>query len=333
MDPFEVVDLGATGRTFFRLGLGTAPLGGFQHPVDDMVAESVVAAAYDRGIRFFDTAPYYGHGKAETIVGKALGRVERDEYVLASKVGYLLRRGAAPHATPPLKAKSDYEKLFPIYDFSRHGIRRSYEESLARLGLDRIDILHIHDPEEFLDQAIHEAFEELAVMRSEGLISAISAGSNSATALNTLVRACSFDCILLANEYTLLNQSAQEELLPYCLANNISVIAGAVFQGGMLANPSTGASYSAYPQPESALETAREMDRICLAHGVSLGTAAIQFPLGHPAVKSVIVGARSVAELDEDIAMFRAKVPNDLWADMKEAGLLPRDVPVPDREY
>ena len=329
MDPFEVVDLGATGKSFFRFGLGTAPLGGFQHPVDDVVAEGVVEAAYDRGIRFFDTAPYYGHGKSETIVGKVLGRVVRDEYVLASKVGYLLRRGAAPHATPPLRARSEYERLFPIYDFSRQGVRRSYEESLARLGLDRIDILHIHDPEEFLDQVVHEAFEELAVMRSEGLISAISAGSNSAKALNTLVRSCSFDCILLANEYTLLNQSALEELLPYCLDNNISVIAGAVFQGGMLANPGTGASYSAYPQPESALATAREMDRICGAHGVPLGTAAIQFPLGHPAVKSVIVGARSVAELDQDLEMFSADVPNGLWEDMREAGLLPKNVPTP----
>jgi D-threo-aldose 1-dehydrogenase len=329
MDPFEAVDLGGTGKSFFRLGLGTAPLGGFQHPVDDREAESVVEAAYARGIRFFDTAAYYGHGKAEKIVGKVLGRVDPDSYVLASKVGYLLRRGAAPHAMEPLSARSEYEKLFPIYDFSREGVRRSYEESLARLGLERIDILHIHDPEEFLDQAIHEAFEELAVMRSEGLISAISAGSNSAEALNTLVRACSFDCILLANEYTLLNQSALDELLPYCLERNVTVIAGAVFQGGMLANPKTGFSYSAYPQPESALAKARELDRICSAHGVSLGTAAIQFPLGHPAVKSVIVGARSVAELDQDIEMFRADIPSGLWEDVKAAGLLAKDVPTP----
>ena len=328
-DPFEAVPLGTTGKVLYRLGLGTAPLGGFHHPVAEDDARDVLSAAYRLGIRFYDTAPYYGHGRSERLVGEVLRQYDRDGYVLASKVGYLLRRGAAPHARPPLVASSDYERLFPIYDFSREGVRRSYEESMARLGLGRIDILHIHDAEEFLDQALAEAFQELAVMRSDGMIGAISAGSNSAGALLTLVRGAAFDCVMLANEYTLLNQTALSELLPLCSETNVSVIAAAVFHGGLLANPTTGETYSAWPLPETAYLKAKRLDNLCRDHGVPLAAAAVQFPFGHPAVKSVVIGARSVAELEHDVELFSTKVPSSLWDDMKATGLLSEDVPTP----
>ena len=331
MDLGARVKIGRTSLHVPRLGLGTAPLGGFAAPVDPAEAENVISAAYQDGVRFFDTAPLYGHGRVEVMLGRFLRGRPRDSFVLATKAGYLLRRGAAPHTLQWDPNYDSYRRLYPIYDFSLEGIRRSHTESLQRLGLEAVDIVHVHDCEEFLDQALRESFPALASLRDEGAIRAVSAGVNSASALARIVQEADVDCVLAANTYTLLDQSALDEVLPTCEARGISVVVGGVFNGGVLANVSCGASYSAFPPPPGALDRARAMDSVCRAHDVPLVAAAVQFPFGHPAVASVILGVRSVAELDDDVRMFREPIPPKLWSDLKREGLLPPHVPTPDQ--
>jgi D-threo-aldose 1-dehydrogenase len=329
VDPTARATIGKTGLEVTRLGLGTAPLGGFTAPIATAGGERIIAAAYEEGIRFFDTAPFYGHGRVEEMVGRVLGSHPRGSYALASKVGYLLRRGAAPHTLQWDPSFDRYRKLYPIYDYSAEGVRRSHAESLARLGLDAIDILHVHDCEEFIDQALREAFPALAALRAEGAIKAVSTGLNDATVLARVAREADVDCVLLANTYSLLDQTALLDALPTCARRGISVIVGGVFNGGVLANPQSGASYSAFPPPPGALERARAVEAVCRAHGVPLVAAAIQFPLGHPTVASVIIGARTVAELENNVRMFRHPIPASLWSDLRAEGLILPEAPVP----
>ena len=331
MDPAARVEVGRTGLWITRLGLGTAPLGGFTAPVPEAEGVRIVTAAYDNGVRFFDTAPFYGHGRVEEMLGRLLRGWPRGSFSIATKVGYLLRRGAAPHTMQWNPGDDGYKRLYPIYDFSADGIRRSHIESLQRLGLDAVDIVHVHDCGEFLEEALREAFPALAALRDEGRIRAVSAGVNEAPVLARIAKEADVDCLLLANTYSLLDQSSLNDVLPTCLARGISVIVGGVFNGGILANPETGVSYSAFPPPAGALERARAIDAVCRSHAVPLVAAAMQFPFGHKAVAAVIVGARSVEELEEDIRMFRQPIPVALWNDLKAAGLLGARVPTPER--
>ena len=312
-----------------RLGLGTAPLGGFTAPVREADAERIVAAAYRSGVRFFDTAPFYGHGRVEELLGRTFRQWPRESFALATKAGYLLRRGAAPHTTQWSPTDDRYRRLYPIYDFSAEGICRSHDESLRRLGMRSVDIVHVHDCEEFVDEALATAFPALAALRDSGRIRAVSAGINDAAVLTRIAREADVDCVLLANTYSLLDQSALSELLPACAGRGISVIVGGVFSGGPLANPSTGEAYSAFPPPAGWRERAMVIAEVCRQHDVPLVAAAIQFPLAHPSVASVIVGARSVAEIEEDIRMFRHPIPRGFWTDLKERGLIAQDTPIP----
>jgi D-threo-aldose 1-dehydrogenase len=329
LDPTSLAEIGRTGLRVTRLGLGTAPLGGFSHPVAEQEAERVVEAAWRHGLRPFDTAPFYGHGRSEEIVGRVLRRFPRDCYVLATKVGYLLRRGAAPHTLQFSPDDSPYRRLHAIFDFGADGVRRSHQESLKRLGLDRVDTLHIQDCDDDVEAALADAFPALAELRAQGMIRAVSAGVNDAKVLVRLAQAAAFDCFLAAGTYTLLDQSALAELLPLCERKGISIVAAGVFNGGILASPATGASYSAFSPPPGAMERAAALDQVCRSHGVPLLAAALQFPLGHPAVSCVVIGARSVAELDEDVAAFRHPVPASLWQKLKDRGLIARESPVP----
>ncbi len=226
MNPRERVPLGRTALTVTRFGLGTAPLAGLFEAVDEANAMRVIERAWEAGIRFFDTAPLYGHGLGELRLGKVLKGKPREEFTLASKVGRLLRADVPPEpgqsfrGTPPVN---------PMFDFSYDGAMRSFEESLERLGLDRIDILHIHDPDDHYEEAISGAYRALDQLRADGVIGAVSAGMNQAEMLTRFAREADFDCFLLAGRYTLLDQIALKELLPVCLERGIAINAGGVY--------------------------------------------------------------------------------------------------------
>ncbi|HEX4213402.1 MAG TPA: aldo/keto reductase [Candidatus Dormibacteraeota bacterium] len=332
----DTVQLGRTNLRVTRLGLGTAPLGGLFREVEDGVAVRVVERAYELGLRLFDTAPLYGSGYSERRVGAALGQYPRDSYVLATKVGRLLRQGAPPDPTQIRDGQSIYrgtpEGVQPVFDFSADGIRLSYDESLQRLGLDRIDILHIHDPDDNYETALRDAYPVLADMRSRGVIGAVGAGMNQPEMPASFARAADFDCFLLAGRYTLLDQSGLDELLPLCAERGISVICGGTFNSGILANPSPGATYAYAPASEEILARAQRLQDICQNHDVPLAAAAIQFPMGHSAVASVVIGARSEQEIEQNVALFELPIPAALWAELKAEGVLAENVPVPESD-
>jgi D-threo-aldose 1-dehydrogenase len=323
------VGLGRTGLQVTRLGLGTAPLGGLYAEVSETEAHAVVAAAFNQGLRYFDTAPLYGHGLAERRTGEVLRSKPRGDFVLSTKVGRLLRPGAPSpdgqfKGTPP---------LVPVFDFSYDATLRSVEESLSRLGLDRIDMLLIHDPDQHYDAARSGAYPALERLRSEGVVSAIGVGMNQVELLARFARETDIDCLLVAGRYTLLDQVALTELLPLCQLRGIAVIAGGVFNSGILARPATGAPYNYEPAAPEIVERAMRIEAVCARFKVPVKAAALQFPLAHPAVVCVLTGCRSVAELQENIELFELELPAGLWSALKTEGLLrePAPVPVPSR--
>ncbi len=279
----------------------------------DDEAHRVVEAAWQAGIRFFDTAPLYGHGLAEQRLGAVLRAKPREEFVLATKVGRLLRGDAPPE---PGQSYKGVPPVNPIYDFSYDGVMRSVEESLARLGLDRVDVLHIHDPDEHFEDALAGAYRALDRLRAEGTIKAVGAGMNQAEMLVRFAREADFDCFLLAGRYTLLDRIGAAELLPLCVEKSIAIIAGGVFNSGILANPSPGATFNYRQAAPELVQRALRMQQICTRHGVELKAAAIQFPLRHPAVASVLTGCRSVREVEENVRMFQTPVPSALWDEL-----------------
>ncbi|HEY3085029.1 MAG TPA: aldo/keto reductase [Candidatus Dormibacteraeota bacterium] len=295
------------------MGLGTAPLGGLFEPVSADEAHAVVEAAWRAGIRFFDTAPLYGHGLAERHLGAVLRSKPRDQFVLATKVGRLLRADAPPE---PGQSYKGVPPVNPVFDFTYDGVMRSVEESIDRLGLDRIDILHIHDPDDHFAEAISGAYRALDRLRSEGSIRAVGAGMNQSAMLARFAREANFDCFLLAGRYTLLDREGATELLPLCVERGIAIIAGGVFNSGILADPRPGAKFNYQPAPAALVKRARELSAACVRHGVELKAAAIQFPLRHAAIASVLTGCRSVGELEENVRMFQAQIPDELWPEL-----------------
>ena len=279
----------------------------------DDEAHRVVEAAWQAGIRFFDTAPLYGHGLAEQRLGAVLRAKPREEFVLATKVGRLLRADAPPE---PGQAYKGVPPVNPTYDFSYDGVMRSVEESLARLGLDTVDVLHIHDPDEHFEDALAGAYRALDRLRAEGTIRAVGAGMNQAEMLVRFAREADFDCFLLAGRYTLLDRTGAAELLPLCVEKSIAIIAGGVFNSGILANPRPGTTFNYQQAPPELVDRALRMQEICARHGVELKAAAIQFPLRHPAVASVLTGCRSVREVEENVRMFQAPIPSSLWDEL-----------------
>ena len=310
MGTLKRVQLGTTPLEVTRLGLGTAPLGGLFEAVADDEAHRVVEAAWKAGIRFFDTAPLYGHGLAELRLGAVLSSKPRDEFVLATKVGRLLRAGAPPE---PGQAYKGVPSVNPVFDFSYDGVMRSVEESLSRLGLDRIDVLHIHDPDDHFEEALTGAYRALDRLRSEGSIRAVGAGMNQSEMLVRFAREANFDCFLLAGRYTLLDRSGAAELLPLCAERRIAIIAGGVFNSGILADPRPGATFDYTTAPPDLVHRAEELKAVCDRGGASLKAVAIQFPLRHPAVATVLTGCRSVTEVEENVRAFQADIPDELW--------------------
>jgi D-threo-aldose 1-dehydrogenase len=304
------VPLGACPLLF-----GGAPIGGLYAPVSDATAAETLAAAWAAGIRAFDTAPHYGAGLSERRIGEFLAGRPREEFAVSTKVGRLLvpavgdTEGAEGfYGTPPLRR---------IRDYSRDGVLRSLEESLRRLGLDRVDIALVHDPDDFLCQAADGAYPALAELRAQGAIGAIGAGMNSTAPLTWLVEHCDLDCVLVAGRYTLLDDSAAESLFPLCQRRGVAVLAGGVFNSGILAGADDGATYDYIPAPPAVAARARRMRDACARYGVPLAAAALQFTLRHPAVTAVAVGARTSEEMASDVAYLSTPIPDALWAELE----------------
>jgi D-threo-aldose 1-dehydrogenase len=322
----EQTRLGRTGLDVTRLSLGTAPLGNLFTAVTDEAAEEAVEAAWSSGVRFYDTAPLYGSGLAEMRLGRVLRHKPRESFTLATKVGRLLRADAP---TEPGQSFVDTPPVNPIFDFSYDATMRSLDESLERLGLDRVDILHIHDPDNHFDEALAGAYRALDQLRSEGVIGAVGAGMNQWQMLSRFAKEADFDCFLLAGRYTLLDQSALDGLMPLAAERGIAIIAAGVFNSGVLADPRPNARFNYQQAPPALIEKARRIATVCERHGVPLKTAAVQFPIAHPAVPTVLVGSRSAAQVGENARGFEAPIPGQLWAELKAEGLLAEEVPTP----
>ncbi len=291
------------------LGLGTAPLGNLFESVSDEVATATVDAAWDAGIRFFDTAPQYGHGVAEVRLGRALAGRPRDQYVLASKVGRLLRRTEG--ARPPTSFV-DVPDVDPVFDLSRDGILRALDESLQRLGADRLDIVHLHDPDDHERAAFDTAFPTLFELRDQGVIGKVGCGMNQSAMLDRFVEALPLDCVLLAGRWTLLDRTGGA-LLDRCAEAGVEVVLGGVFNSGLLARPEVGATFDYETAPVELVDQARRLQAVCAEHGVPLPAAAMQFVSRHPAVSTVLFGARSPQEVAADVAFAAMPLPDALW--------------------
>ena len=286
------------GRT---IGLGTAPLGGLFEAVSPQAATETVNAAWNLGIRLFDTAPLYGSGLAEERLGRALAGRPREEYTISTKVGRVLRPGAASpefKGAPPLEA---------VFDFSADGIRKSLEGSLERLQLDAVDLVLLHDPEEHMGEA------RRAIEAARELAPRVGVGTNVVQTSFTLVEQGEADVVLLAGRYTLLDRSAADELLPLCAERGVELLAAGVFNSGVLTGGTTFDYHTAAP---AILGRCRRLEEACARHEVPLAAAAIQFPLRHPAVKAIFVGARTPAEIAEDVRLLDRPVPEELWPEL-----------------
>jgi D-threo-aldose 1-dehydrogenase len=334
MNPFQQVSLGKSNLVVTRLGLGGGPLAGLFTDVPEDQAVATLRRALNAGVRLFDTAPLYGLGKSETRVGKAFQGVNRDSYVLATKVGRML----VPEEPAKVSAtQGEYINTPPVravFDFSYEGVMRSHEASLRRLNLDRVDILHIHDPDDHYDEVMRGAYPALHKLREQGAIRAISAGMNQPEMLTRFAKEADFDCFLLASCYTLLVQSALHELFPLCIQKHIGIILGGPYNSGILATGARpGAKFAYKPATPEIMERVQKIEEVCRAHGVPLKAAALQFPLAHPAVISIIPGSRSEAELDENVRMLSFPIPPAFWSDMQDRNLLPIEAPVPLGEF
>lgn len=320
--------------TLSALGFGAAPLGNMHRALDEAEARETVEAAWAEGVRYFDTAPLYGHGLSERRVGAALAGRPRDAFVLSTKVGRLLDPCAPGEQdagiyvdVPPVRARFDYS-----YD----GVMRSFDESLARLGLDRIDIVYVHDVDahthgseaaaearirELLDQGGWRALDEL---RRSGAVRAIGAGVNACRPCERLLELADPDVFLLAGRFTLLDRSAAERLLPACEARGVGLVIGGPYNSGVLATGAVrGARYDYAPASASILARVRALEELCRREGVKLADAALQFPTSHPAVVSVIPGGQTADEVRRNAAGFRAALPDGLWSAVDEAALQP----------
>ena len=329
--------LGRSRLPVSTLGFGGAPLGDLYAHLDEAKAVATVEAAITGGVTLFDTSPLYGHGLSEHRIGAALRRVPREGLVLSTKVGRVAEpfagrgdgsgyRGGLPHGMH--------------FDYSYDGAMRSLEQSALRLGVDHIDIVLIHDVdvwthgaaliEQRFSEAMDGAYRALEALRAAGAVKAIGVGVNEAQMCERFARAGDFDTMLLAGRYSLLEQPALASFMPLALEKGIGLMLGGVFNSGILATgPVPGARYNYNPAPPDILARVAAIEAVCTRHGVPLRRAALQFPLGHAAVASLVMGAVSPAEVADQIAELSQPVPAALWADLKADGLLAADVPVP----
>ena len=329
---FGRVDLSVTAFAF-----GTAPIGNIFRPVPDEEARAMIETSWEAGVRYFDTAPMYGHGLAELRTGEGLRWKPREAYVLSSKVGRLLR--PARRADIDFAPWADAAPFIMRFDYSYDGTMRAFEDSLQRLALERMDICFIHDIDVFTRGAEQPAvfaaamdgcWRALERLRREGVVKAIGVGVNEWQVCHAALQQRDFDCFLLAGRYTLLEQDALDEFLPLCEARGAAVVVGGGFNSGILATGARpGAKYNYAPAPADVMEKVARIEAVCAAHDVPLPAAALQFVVAHPAVPAFIAGTRTVAQLRQNLAWFSHPIPPDFWAELRATGLLRPDAPTP----
>ena len=327
-----------------RLGLGGAPLGNLFEAIADSEAGGIVAAALADDCRVFDTAPHYGNGLSEHRIGQALRGVDRAAFMLSSKVGRLLE----PDAGAPVD-QNGYVQVLPFrqhWDYSAAGVRRSVQDSLQRLGLARLDVAYVHDCDAqthgerypaVLHQVVHEALPELRRMQAEGLVGAIGLGVNDVQVCLDLLAQADLDCLLLAGRYSLLDHSALPALLPLCVQRGVQIALGGVFNSGILA---TGVRaglargdvprFNYAPAARKWMERTAAIEALCAQFHVPLRAAALQFPLAHPAIRVVVLGAQQVAHWSDAGAMLRTPIPGGFWQALQAQALVPADAPLPE---
>jgi D-threo-aldose 1-dehydrogenase len=323
------------------LGFGGAPLGNLYAPVSEEAAKATLDAAWESGIRLYDTAPFYGLGLSEERFGRMLADRPRDELVISTKIGRVLE-DCAPEDVPETLFVDIPSRIYR-FDYSYDGVMRSHEASLKRLRQERINVLLVHDLDvgthgsrEAFDARVRELFDRggyraLDELRSSGAISAVGAGLNEWQACETMLGLADFDCFLLAGRYTLLEQDSLDTFLPRCRERGVGIILGGPFNSGILATGAVpDAKYDYGPAPPDVLVRVARMEAVCIAHGVRLVEAALQFVLAHPAVTTVIPGANSPDQVKANAALLTAHIPPSLWSDLKSEGLLREDAPVPE---
>lgn len=334
----ETRPVGRTGLNISRIGFGGAPVGDIVKAPSALDAEKLLDAAWDAGIRYFDTAPFYGMGLSERRIGDYLRGKPRAEFVLSSKVGRLM----VPDAAYGLERTGSAAAMpfRPHYDYSYDGIMKSFEHSLQRLGLHRIDILLIHDIGRFSHRDDHEltwqqvteggGIRALQQLKAEGVVRAIGAGVNEYQVINDLLDVAPFDVFLLANRYTLLDQDVIDTLLPRCEREGVAIIDGAPLNSGILLTGAVpGAIYDYSPAKEPILEKTRRIEVVCARHGVSLLRAALNFPLGHQAITSLIPGFARVSDLEQNLVHLSSAISPALWEDLRAEGLIHPHAPAP----
>ncbi|MGW1341123.1 aldo/keto reductase [Kribbella sp. NPDC002412] len=312
-----------------RVGLGGAPIGNLLGEVSEADAVATVNAAWDEGWRYFDTAPHYGLGLAEERLGRGLAGKPRDSFVLSSKVGRIIYT-ASDAATDDEGFAIDSNRR-RRWDFSRDGVLQSIEDSLRRIGTDRLDVVFVHDPDDHYDEAVATAFPTLIELRDQGVIGAIGSGMNQTAMLTRFVQEIDIDVIMLAGRYTLIDPDGLDDVLPACLADDVQVVAVGIFNSGLLAQPrpAADATFNYAPAAASLLDKANKLADVCESHGVTLPAAALAFPLAHPAVAGLAVGCRTPAEVHTNAELARTQIPPGLWTDLKSTGLLREDAPTP----
>jgi D-threo-aldose 1-dehydrogenase len=311
VDAASRTTIGGTGVEITRLSLGCAPFGDMFAPVPDDQAIATVRAAFEHGIRYFDTAPFYGVGKSERRLGLGLAGLPRDQVTVSTKVGRVLQ--------------DDDGTVPPTFEYTPDAVKRSLEGSHERLKLDRFDIVHVHDPERHVESAIEGAFPTLRAMQAAGEIGAVSCGTNFSDPLVRFVREGLVDSVLISGQWTLLDQTAGQELLPLALERGVAVIAASVFNSGILADPDADpalVNFKYRPAPSEVVARTRRIKDVCASHGVPLKAAAVQFPFTHPAVSTVLLGCRSSQEVVSNVADLAVEITPSLWSDLRAEGLI-----------
>jgi D-threo-aldose 1-dehydrogenase len=341
MTALERRRVGKTKLEVTTLGLGGAPMGGFRATIPETEAIALTDAAYEAGVRYFDTSPFYGYGRSELRMGAALREKPREDFVLSTKIGRILHAMKPGEKTPPEFRENGLPAFAPVFDYTYDGVMRSLEHSHLRLGLAKIDIALVHDVDfwtikdrAILDQrfktVMDSGFKALDELRKAGVIGAIGVGINESDTSLRFIKAGDFDCMLLAGRYTLLEQGALAEFLPECVKRSVSVILGGPYNSGILTGGVSDTATHDYAQaPAPLIEKARKIEAICKRHGVELGAAAMQFPLFHPALCAVIPGALSVREVKQNVERMSAKIPSELWSELRREKLLDPGAPTP----
>jgi D-threo-aldose 1-dehydrogenase len=337
--PFRKRKLGRADVSVSELGLGTAALGELFEHMDDKEAARLIEAAWDGGARYFDTSPWYGRGLAEHTLGRALYRRPRAEYVVSTKIGRLLRRPLGPG---PIKDQWIGGLEFKtVFDYGYDGVMRSFEDSLQRLGINSVDLLLVHDLDAwnhepaaldaYLAQLTTSGWRALRELRESGAVKGIGAGFNTLGTIPRYLDLFDIDFFLIAMRYTLLEQDVLDSEFPRCAERGVGIVIGGGYNSGILATGAVpGAMYNYVPAGPAILERVARIERLCKRYNVPLAAAALQFPLGHPIVASIIPGAISAAQVEQNLAAFRCAIPPDFWAELKQGKLIRADAPTPE---